>query len=173
MRFNPNDPELLTAAEIVNSWSQEVLADVMYGFGGERLSRRYAKAIIEAREESPIETVGQLVEIIDLATPGSARRPGRSSATKVFQALRMAVNRELQVLEDAIHQAINVIKTNGRLAIITFHSGEDRMVKRLFKELASQDIITIDPKKPLKPNRQEVKNNPLSRSATLRLATIN
>lgn len=173
MRFDPNDDQLITAEEILNTWSEETLADIFYGFGGERLSRRYARSIVSHRSHHEFKTVADLVEVIEGNTPAKACRPGRSSATKVFQALRMAVNRELSVLPEAISQAIKVIKSGGRLAIITFHSGEDRLVKQTFKSLQTDNKLTIDPKRAIKPNQEEIIKNPLSRSATLRLATIN
>ncbi len=171
MRFNPNDETLTPASVMVNSFGDDTLADIFYHYADERLSRRYARAILEARSNEPIETVGDLVQIIDDATPTRARRPGKTSATKVFQALRMAVNKELEVLETTLLEALEILKTGGRLAVISFHSIEDRLVKRTFKKLATENLVKLTPKKPIKPTRQEILKNPLSRSATLRIIT--
>ena len=171
MRFNPADQTLTTAAEMVNDYAPETLADIFYYYADERLSRRYAAAIVEARDQSTIKTVGDLVAIIDEATPSRATRPGRSSATRVFQALRMAVNKELAVLEEGIKASVNLLAAGGRLAVISFHSIEDRLVKNIFKDLDSQKVIMRDPKKAIKPTREEIVSNSLSRSAVLRLIT--
>ena len=171
MRFNPHDESLVPAAEMVNEYSAETLADIFYYYADERLSRRYASAIVEARLTNPISTVGDLVNIIDEVTPNRAKRPGKSSSTKVFQALRMAVNRELEVLEQAIQDGVSLLRPDGRMAVISYHSIEDRLVKNLFKKLDSEKIIKRDPKKAILPTRSEVLENPLSRSAVLRLVT--
>lgn len=171
MRFNPSDETLTPASEMVNVFAAETLADIFYGYADERLSRRYAKAIVGARSVKTIETVGDLVAVIDAATPLSAKRPGKSSATKVFQALRMAVNQELPRLQQGLDQAVKALHPGGRLAVISFHSIEDRTVKETLRSLASEKTIVLDPKKAIKPSRQEIQTNPLSRSAVLRLAT--
>lgn len=169
MRFNPSDDNLLTAAEIVNSYDEVQLADLFYHLADERRSRQYAAAIVASRQQATIKTVGDLVEIITTATPGTNHR--RSPATKVFQALRMTVNHELEVLLQAIDQAVAVLKSGGRVGIITFHSVEDRVVKVRLKQLGQEKAIQLDPKKPIKPSREEVVRNRLSRSALLRVAT--
>lgn len=171
MRFNPFDATLVPASEIVNEYSAETLADLFYYYADERLSRRYAAAIVEARKYKEIKTVGDLVTIIDGATPRSATRPGKNPATKVFQALRMTVNRELEVLAAGIELTIQSLRVGGRLAIISFHSIEDRKVKNLLRELEKTGTIKRDPKKAIKPSRAEVISNRLSRSAVLRLVT--
>lgn len=171
MRFNPNDDSLVPASTIVNEYSAETLADLFYYYADERLSRVYARTIVEARSNKEIKTVGDLVTIIDESTPNSARKPGKSSATRVFQALRMTVNRELEVLESGIRSAVQVLKPEGRLSVISFHSIEDRKVKNLVKDLENEGLIKRDPKKAIKPGRAEVVENRLSRSAVLRLVT--
>jgi len=171
MRFNPNDQSLLTAREIVNTFASESLADLFYYYADERRSRQYADAIVTARNSSPIETVGDLVKIIDEATPSSYGRPGKSNATKIFQALRMTVNKELEKIEQGITGALKVLEPGGRLVIITFHSIEDRFVKQSFRALKENNKVIIDPKKAVKPSRDEIVSNRLSRSAVLRAIT--
>jgi 16S rRNA (cytosine1402-N4)-methyltransferase len=179
MRFDPtsNDP---TAADLVNQLSAEELADILYRYGEERQSRRIARAIVEAR---PLHTTGELVQVLE-ETVG--RRRGRlHPATLTFQALRIAVNDELAILEAALPQAVEVLAPGGRLAVIAFHSLEDRIVKRFMRreskncicppELpictcnhqASLDVIT---QKPIRPTEEEAATNPRSRSARFRVA---
>lgn len=168
MKKNPTDSDL-TATDIVNTWEEKSLADIIYGFGEEKYSRRIAKAIIEARKDKRIETTFDLVEIIDKAVGKSYRGLKIHPATRTFQALRIAVNSELSGLETAIQKGFNYLSTGGRMAIITFHSLEDRIVKRAFvaiKEKGNANIIT---KKPIIPSEEERIINPRSRSAKLRI----
>jgi len=159
------DSDTLTAADIVNSTYEEELANIIYRYGEESFSRQIAKAIVEARKKKRIETSGELARIIE----GSIRRRGRlHPATKTFQAIRIATNDELNALTDGITAAWKILKPGGRIAVITFHSLEDRIVKNLFKELATEHGKLIT-KKPIVPERSEIIINPRSRSAKLRI----
>ncbi len=179
MRFDPTAGGP-TAADLVNQLSVEELADLLFQYGEERQSRRIAAAIVEAR---PLDTVGQLVDVIE-DTVG--RRRGRlHPATLTFQALRIAVNEELTAIEEALPQAVEILAEGGRLAVIAFHSLEDRIVKQFMRreskdcicppELpvcvcehrASLDLIV---RKPIRPSEQEMAANPRARSARLRVA---
>jgi 16S rRNA (cytosine1402-N4)-methyltransferase len=179
MRFDTSSSDW-TAADLVNRLSSEELADILYRYGEESQSRRIARAIVEAR---PLLTTRELVDVIEQAV---GRRRGRlHSATLVFQALRIAVNEELTALERALPQAVELLAPGGRLAVIAFHSLEDRIVKR-FMRRESQDCIcppglpicTCDheatlkviTRKPIKPTSEEVEVNARSRSARLRIA---
>ena len=157
-----------TAAEIVNEWKEETLADVLYGYGEETYSRRIAKAIVERRALQPISTTMELAEIIKDSVPSAYRHGRLHPATRSFQALRMAVNAELPSLEEGITAAWGHLVEGGRIAVITFHSIEDRAVKRLFVSFAKGGGRLIV-KKPLVPKREEVSQNPSARSAKLRV----
>lgn len=157
--------ETLTAGVAVNTWSEESLADVIYGFGEERHSRAIARAIVAARESAPIRTTGELSDIVARVV----RKKGKTHpATKTFQALRIAVNDELGALTDGLSAARRILAPQGRIAVITFHSLEDRIVKRTFKEWEQAGYGTVLTKKPLVPERHEVTANPRARSAKLR-----
>mgnify|MGYP001587485757 CR=1 FL=1 len=154
-----------TAREVVNRWSEENLAVIIAGFGEERNAKRIARAIAEARAKTPIETSKQLAEIV----AGAIAKRGRvHPATKTFQAIRMAVNEELPALTEGLRAALASLAPGGRLAVISFHSGEDRIVKRMFKEAEKREIGTTS-KKPLAPSQKEVLENPRARSAKLRV----
>ncbi|HEY5383551.1 MAG TPA: 16S rRNA (cytosine(1402)-N(4))-methyltransferase RsmH [Candidatus Paceibacterota bacterium] len=157
-----------TAAEIVNGWSEEVLADVLYGYGEETYARRIAKAIVDRRAVQPIKKTLELSEIIKDAVPAAYRRGRLHPATRSFQALRMAVNAELASIEAGLGAAWKHVRVGGRIAVITFHSIEDRAVKRLFLSLAKEGGRLVV-KKPLVPSRGEVRDNPSARSAKLRV----
>ncbi len=163
----------VTAYELINTWTEESIADVIYGFGDERFSRRIAKGIIDVREDQPIESTGELVEIIKNSVPVWYRNSKTHPATKTFQAIRIAVNDEFGALTDGIERAIERLSKDGRLAIISFHSAEDRIVKRAFNNKKKDGIVTVLTKKPIAPSREEVKNNPRSRSAKLRVIEKN
>ncbi len=165
---NPITDDTLTAAEVVNGMREEELANVIYKYGEERFSRQIAKAIGMARRKARIDSSLQLAEIIAASVPASYRNGRINPATKTFQALRIYVNDELGAAEEGIRGAWNILKPGGRIAVITFHSLEDRLVKNLFKEL-SKDTGTIITKKPLAPTRKEVLENKRSRSAKLRI----
>lgn len=165
-----DERQQLTAATIVNDWSEPSLADVIYGWGEERHARRIAKAIVEARTKQPIRTAHELATIIERVVP---RRGPTHPATKTFQALRIAVNDELGALEVALRAARSVLAPGGRCAVITFHSIEDRVVKRLFRSWEDEGVGLRVTKRPMTPTNAEVEMNPRSRSAKLRVFEIN
>ncbi len=159
MRFNPQDET--TAAELVNNLSEAELADLIFKYGEEHASRRIARAVVAAR---PITTADELAAVIERAIG----RHGRiHPATRTFQALRIAVNRELNRIEIALPQIVQILAPGGRAAIITFHSLEDRIVKQFFRSNPSLRVLT---KHPVRPARSEILENPRSRSAKLRVA---
>lgn len=162
----------VTAAEVVNEWSEASLTDILTGFGEERHAKAIAKAIVARRKIKPIETTFDLIEVIKEAVPAGYTHRRLHFATKTFQALRMAVNEELSALEEVLPQALSVLVPGGRLAIITFHSGEARVVKRHFRTWRASGEGEPT-KKAIKPSREEVLTNPRSRSATLRLFVKN
>lgn len=168
MKKNPADEDL-TARDIVNTWEEKTLADIIYGFGEEKYSRRIAKAIVEARSNKPIETTFDLVEIIEGAVGKVYKKMKIHPATKTFQALRIATNSELSNLEVAIEKGFNKLGIGGRLAIISFHSLEDRIVKKAYVSLKQKGYANIITKKPIVPSIEEVKSNPRSRSSKLRI----
>lgn len=160
-----------TAADIVNRTEEVDLANMIYEFGEERYSRRIARAIVRARSIRPLETTRDLVSVIEAAVPGNYRRGRIHCATRTFQALRIAVNQELDHLEPALRDAADVLAPGGRLCVISFHSLEDRIVKHTFRALAAQaeqgfEILT---KRPQLPADEEMHRNSRSRSAKLRV----
>lgn len=157
----------LTAADVVNSFPENELADIIYKYGEERLSRRIAKEIVLSRRRKKIETTKELAEIVERAYPKKFFRKV-SPATKTFQALRIFVNQELEDLEKFLPQVSDILKPKGRIAIISFHSLEDRIVKNFFRD--NKDKFEIVTKKPIIPTREEVLENPRARSAKLRVA---
>lgn len=159
----------LNASTIVNEYKEEDLADVIYKYGEERYSRRIAKAICEYRENKKIETTTELEEIIFHSVPRDYRYGRIHPATRTFQALRIEVNKELDRLEPSLINAIRVLKKNGRVAVITFHSLEDRIVKWTFKKAEDEGSVKILTKKPIIPSDEECKENSASRSAKLRV----
>ena len=169
MRLNPEAG--LSAADIVNGYSEENLADVIYRYGEERYSRRIARAIAEKRESAPIESSSALAEIIRAAVPKDYRYGRIHPATRTFQALRIEVNKELDRITPALGDAIRVLKKGGRIAVITFHALEDRKVKWFFKDEAQKENprIRILTKKPIVPSAEEEAENSPSRSAKLRV----
>ena len=178
MRFN-KDGNQPTAAYLVNNWSADDLAEIFYKYGEEQHSRKIAREIVKHR---PFETTKQLAERVAIAMPGG-KKSKIHPATRVFQALRIAVNDELQTVEKAIPIAIDLLKSGGRLAVITFHSLEDRIVKNTFKEASTEiiappgmasieekaAIVELVTRKPVTPSEAEIKNNPRSRSSKLRV----
>ncbi len=182
MRMNADSDEE-TAAELLKRLSEEEIANVIYQFGEERFSRRIARRIVEKRKAgTPVETTRELADLIERAI-GRGKKDKIHPATKTFQALRIAVNNELEILDDFIRDAVDILKTGGRLAIITFHSLEDRIVKQTFQKLAgkcfcpprlpkcvcgAEKKIEILTKKPIVPGEIEIEQNPRSRSAKLR-----
>lgn len=168
MKSNPSDEDL-TAKEIVNNWEEENLADIIYGFGEEKYSRKIAKAIVGARKEKKIETTFDLVKIIEIAVGGHYKRMKIHPATRTFQALRIATNSELQNLKEVIEKGFNRLVPKGRMAIISFHSLEDRIIKHEFRKLKDEGYANVITKKPIVPSSDEIINNPRSRSAKLRI----
>lgn len=179
-----NQSEEIDASYIVNNYSEDELNRVIRKFGEEKWAKRIAQFILEKRKEKPIETTGDLVKIIEAAIPKGAREKGSHPAKRTFQALRIEVNKELEVLEKAIDDAIKVLKEGGRLGIITFHSLEDRIVKEKFNYYEKDCIcppefpicncnkkkeVEILTRKPVIPTEEEVLLNPRSKSAKLRV----
>jgi len=168
MKENPL-PEDLTAIDVVNSWSEESLADIIYGYGEERFARRIAKGIIETRKKQRIERTSDLVKIIEASVPKAYKRQRLHFATKTFQALRIAVNDELGALQMGLTKGFEVLKKEGRMVVISFHSLEDRIVKRFYKEKEKQGEAKLINKKPIIAQEAEIKNNPRARSGKLRI----
>ena len=167
-KAEPQDGEL-TAAKIVNSWTEENLAKVIYEYGEERYSRQIARAVVEARRTKSVITTLDLVAIIENAVPNSYRQGRINPATKTFQALRIAVNDELGNLRVGLEKGFSSLKKGGRMAVISFHSLEDRIVKNYFKELAKAKKVSLISKKPVTAEAAEIEANPRSRSAKLRI----
>ena len=165
LRFNPDEGE--PAARLVNRLSAEHLADLLFNFGEERYSRRIAKAIVERRRTRPIETSADFAELVRRSVPRPKPGDRIDPATRTFQALRIWVNAELKSLEIALRRLPNCLRPGGRLAIISFHSLEDRPVKEAFRQNESLEVLT---RKPIRPSVEEVAANPRSRSAKLRVA---
>jgi len=160
----------LTAEEIINQWPEEDLAKILKEYGQERYARQIVKRIEQIRQTQPIKTTKQLVEIVAWATPARYHHQRIHWATRTFQALRIAVNDELNNLSKALPQAKDLLEKNGSLAIISFHSLEDRIVKNFFREAAQKGYLKILTKKPISPSQEEITFNPRSRSAKLRVA---
>ncbi|PAE14332.1 16S rRNA (cytosine(1402)-N(4))-methyltransferase [Niallia circulans] len=175
----------VTAYDVVNSWSYESLVKIFFRYGEEKFSKQIARKIEAARENRPIETTGELVELIKEAIPAPARRKGGHPAKRVFQAIRIAVNDELGVFEASLEQAITLLNPGGRISVITFHSLEDRICKSTFKKMS--DLPPLPPglpvipdefkpelklitRKPIIPSEEELEFNNRARSAKLRVA---
>ena len=181
-----NQSQQLTAYEIVNEWGYSDLIKIFFQYGEEKFSKQIARKIEQQREIKPIETTFELVELIKLGIPAAARRTGGHPAKRIFQAIRIAVNDELNSVSESIEQAVRLIDIEGRVSVITFHSLEDRIVKNIFKEYSTVEqppknlpILPDQLKKaPLKlvnrkvilPSEDEVERNKRSRSAKLRVA---
>ncbi|HMO78774.1 MAG TPA: 16S rRNA (cytosine(1402)-N(4))-methyltransferase RsmH [Candidatus Paceibacterota bacterium] len=159
----------LSADLIVNTWSEETLADIIYGFGEEQFSRRIAKAIVEYRKNKKIETTTELSEIITKSVPFFYRKLKIHPATKTFQAIRIAVNSELDRLKKALEISFESLSVDGKIAVISFHSLEDRIVKIFFREMVLQKRAQYINKKPITATKEELLENPRSRSAKLRI----
>lgn len=163
-------PSDLTAADILNKWSEEDIREILYEYGEERYGRRIAAAIVKSRENRPIVTTFELVEIIRLSVPPNYRNSRKiNCCTKTFQALRIAVNDELGAIEEGIAKAWKLLAPDARLAVISFHSLEDRIVKFFFRELREAGEGNVLTKKPVIASEDEAKENPRSRSAKLRV----
>jgi 16S rRNA (cytosine1402-N4)-methyltransferase len=169
MSYGPKPRSGFTAAEILNQWDEETLANVFYGYGEERYARRIARAVVERRKITPIDTTVTFAELVRDAVPALYRRGRLHPATKSFQALRIAVNDELNAAEEGISAAWKRLAPEGRIAVITFHSIEDRLVKRLFASWVKEGSGRLIYKKPLSPSAAEVASNSRARSAKLRV----
>lgn len=177
--FNSDDPLLMTfgdptdhvftASDIVNEWEESSISDVLYGYGEEKRARRIAHAIVAARARGPIKTARELSDIVVAATPAFARHGKIHPATRTFQAIRIAVNDELGALTDLLRDGFEILGPQGRLAIISFHSLEDRLVKRFMKEKIDEGKALRLIKKPITASADEREENPRSRSAKLRV----
>lgn len=180
MRMSGEGP---TAADLLNTASEEELATIFFRYGEEKFSRRIARSIVERRQTQPLQTTGELVDLIRASIPAAARREGGHPAKRVFQAVRIAVNGELESLERALNSIFEILNPGGRFAVITFHSLEDRMVKQAFAALAKGCTCPPDfpvcvcgktprgrlvTKKPVLPGQSELALNPRSKSAKLR-----
>ncbi|MCX7884124.1 MAG: 16S rRNA (cytosine(1402)-N(4))-methyltransferase RsmH [Caloramator sp.] len=183
MRMN-NENEF-TAADVVNRYSKEELERVIREYGEEKWAKRIAEFIVKKRQKKNIETTFELVDIIKAAIPASARREGPHPAKRTFQAIRIEVNKEIEILEKAVNDCIDVLVKDGRICIITFHSLEDRIVKNVFKRRENpctcppsfpvcvcnqRPEIKVITKKPILPSQSELTENPRARSAKLRIA---
>ena len=174
-----------SAYHVVNEWTYENLVRIFFRYGEEKFSKQVARKIEQAREIAPVETTGQLVELIKDGIPAPARRKGGHPAKRIFQAIRIAVNDELGSAEDSLVDAIDLIKIGGRISVITFHSLEDRLTKTIFKEASSlpdlppglpvipehmKPVLKLVTRKPILPSDEELAANNRSRSAKLRIA---
>jgi 16S rRNA (cytosine1402-N4)-methyltransferase len=164
---NPTE-QTFTAKDIVNTWEEETIADVIFGYGEERYARRIARNIINYRAKKLVETTFELCEIIKMSVPGMYRHGKIHPATRTFQALRIAVNDELGALKSGLHKGYDRLASGGRMAIISFHSLEDRIVKDFNKARAAEGALIIT-KKPITASPEERAVNPRSRSAKLRI----
>lgn len=183
MRMNMD--QALTARVVVNEWEEKELATIIFRYGEEKFSRQIAREIIKARQISPIETTGELVELIKKGIPAPARRTGGHPAKRTFQAIRIAVNDELEAFKEALHDSIKILKPGGHVSVITFHSLEDRICKQIFQGYSggctcppdfpqcvcgNQAIIKVETRKPILPSEHELEENNRARSAKLRIA---
>lgn len=169
MRYSPRYKE--NAIHILNTYSFKELYKIIREYGEEFFAYRIAKGIVEKRKEKGIKTVGDLVDIIIKSLPKKFKEDRKiHPATKTFMALRIYINRELENLEKALKDLPNVLKEGGRVAFLTFHSLEDRLVKKYFEEFEKKGLLKIITKKPILPTEEEKRNNPRSRSAKLRVA---
>ena len=171
MRYNPEHQET-TAYEIINFYPEREIERILREFGEEIFAKRIAREIIKQREKSPIKTTFDLVGIIKGSVPFWYKKRQIHYATKTFQALRIAVNQELANIQTGLEQSLRVIAKDGRIVVISFHSLEDRIVKNFFREKAREKKIEILTKKPICPSKEELLNNPKSRSAKLRAAKL-
>ncbi len=173
MTFEEKPGDKLTAAQLLAVGTEEQLETIISRYGEEKYSRRIARAIVQQREKKPIETTGDLVEVLRGATPSVYHRGRVHFATKTFQALRMAVNDELGALEEGLEKGFKVLASGGRIAVISFHSLEDRIVKNFFRDREKEGLAKRITKKPIRPSEKEVRENPRSRSAKLRILEKN
>ena len=164
----------LTAYEIVNGWPEEDIARILRDYGEERFAYRIAKTIYDQRKREKIATTNDLVKVVEMAVPAFYKRGKINCATRTFQALRIAVNRELDNIEKVLPQIVEALNSKGKIAVISFHSLEDRIIKNFFREKAKEESaggrIKIITKKPIIASEDEMRENPCSRSAKLRVA---
>jgi len=170
MRLDRSDR--VTAEEIVNQWPAERLVDIFTRYGDQPFARRIAAAIVRARQAGPIRRTDELAEIVRAALPPAARRGRIHPATRVFQAIRIAVNAELQSLEEFFDKVFDHLKPGGRVVVIAFHSGEDRIVKARLRQAVAAGRARLPVAKPITPTPAEVEANPRSRSARMRVAEV-
>jgi 16S rRNA (cytosine1402-N4)-methyltransferase len=168
MRYDPGNE--VSASEIVNEWPEEEIANIIFRYGEEHFSRRIAKKIVEERKKQRIESTFQLAEIIKDATPSWYWHRRIHYATKTFQGLRIAVNKELDNIKEALPKLVELLEPGGRLVVISFHSLEDREVKQFMREWDKEEKIKIITKKPVQASLAEKHENPRARSAKLRTA---
>jgi len=183
MRMDVDGP--LTAADVLNTYSESQLASILREYGEERWASRIAEFIVAARGRHPLETTGELVQIVKAAIPAAARREGGHPARRTFQALRIEVNRELDVLAEALDSAARWLSPGGRICVISYHSLEDRIVKQTFARLSAgctcppeipvcvcgvEPVLRVITRRPILPSAEEIERNPRSRSAKLRVA---
>jgi len=183
MRMDADGP--LTAADVLNTYSESQLASILREYGEERWASRIAEFIVAARGRHPLETTGELVQVVKAAIPAAARREGGHPARRTFQALRIEVNRELDVLAAALDSAARWLSPGGRICVISYHSLEDRIVKQTFARLSSgctcppeipvcvcgvEPVLRVITRRPILPGAEEIDRNPRSRSAKLRVA---
>ncbi|WP_027414487.1 16S rRNA (cytosine(1402)-N(4))-methyltransferase RsmH [Aneurinibacillus terranovensis] len=183
MRMDQEQP--LSAYEVINEWPEEKIANVIFTYGEEKFSRRIARQIVKQRESEPIQTTGELVDVIKKAIPAAARRTGPHPAKRTFQAIRIAVNDELNAFQEALEDSIALLAPGGRVSVITFHSLEDRICKQTYQDYSrgctcppdfpkcvcgNQPMIKIITRKPMMPGENELAENPRARSAKLRIA---
>ncbi len=169
MTYGNPDSYPFVAKDIINEWKEKDIENVLKAYGEEKFAHRVARGIVTEREKAPITTTYELVEVIKSSVPAFYVHARIHPATRTFQALRITVNDEFDTLETFIKKAILLLNPSGRLAIITFHSTEDRIVKHLFKQLAHDHIGYITTKKPISPQKEEIVHNPRARSAKLRV----
>lgn len=183
MRMDQDAP--LSAYQVVNEYSYHELVKIFFRYGEEKFSKQIARLIERKRTDKPIETTGELVDLIKEAIPAPARRKGGHPAKRIFQAIRIAVNDELGAIESSLEQAIDLLSIEGRVSVITFHSLEDRIVKTMFKEFSTpkdmppglpvvpeefQPVLKLVNRKPIIPSEEELQDNNRARSAKLRIA---
>jgi len=165
---SPQEEGILTAYEIINSWSEDDLAHIIKEYGDERFARRIAQKIVERRKTAPIGTTAELVEVVSESIPKILQRGRLHFATKTFQAIRIAVNDEIGALKEVLEKACVALVPGGKLVVISFHSLEDRTVKHFFKYKEDNAKFSIITKRPITPTKEEINSNPRARSAKLR-----
>lgn len=167
MRMSPSYQKV-TAQEVLNSFPEKELCQILWDYGQERHAKKIVRAIIEEREKKRFTTSGRLVDLIDRVVPSAPGKKGIHAATRTFQALRIFINRELDNIHAFLPIAVSILNPKGRLVCISFHSGEDRIVKQFFRDQAEQDIGTVLTKRVVIPQEKEIYENRASRSSKLR-----